>query len=487
MNNHAKTARSTTPAPKASRWPSSASKWRRWSIPLAAGLVAVLVGIDWWSGRAFEAPPIIPDLTLEDTDKEVPEAIEREKTNVRRQPRSGKAWGQLGKVLLAHGYGTQARECFVNAEQFDPEEPRWPYYRGLELLLGHGSKEGLELLRRAVKLADRSDSDNLAPRLTLAENLISLGHYKEAEAELALVARKKPKEPRLIFYQGVLAIHRGEPHRAIELLTPLAKHPLIGAKVCSQLATLYTGSNDTRRAAEYTSQSKGALYDHSWDDPYRIESVRMRVGRVARFQAAAKLRDGNQYERNAAELSRMIEAQDKDSDIAHLTLGDTLIRLGRLDEAEKSFRKALEMEPDRMRTVVTLGQLLFMRAVHLQQTKGADSEQALANYKESAKFLRQAEQLKPNDAFANLFLGRALLALGQVEEAIPALRLVCAVRPEMTLGHLYLGEALLANGQLDKARPCLEQAVEMADKANARPREALQRLVEAEKKAATKR
>jgi tetratricopeptide (TPR) repeat protein len=460
----------------------------RWALA-ACGLAAVVVlgALGWRLGRR-EEPPAPPAISVEGLDKDIADAIQREYAAVRGpEARSGKAWGRLAMLLLAHGFDEQAGECFLHAERFDPDEPRWPYLRGANLLTEHGREEGLQLLRRAVALADRAEPDNVALRLALAEHLLALGYADEAEAELDRAAHKKKGDPRLRFDRGLLAIYRGQTRRAVELLTPLTDHSVVGGRVCSQLAALHARLGDAGRAREYARRADESTSYYQWPDPYRAEYAGRRVGRLARFRQAARHKDYHQYALAVKQLSRLVDAGEKDFDLAYYALGGSQMALGDLDAAEQTFRQALRLEPERAQTIIYLGQVLFLQAMRLQRQKGDGPAAARAKYKESAELMQRSVRLKPNDAEANQCLGRALLALGRPREAAGALQVVCDVRPEKMVGHLYLGEALLADGQLARARACLQQAADLAGKSDSRPRQALKRLGEAEKQAGVKR
>src|SRR5439155_19466770 len=92
-------------------------------------------------------------------------------------PRSALPWGRLGMVLVAHDRTAEANQCFAQAEQLDPREPRWPYFQGVALSLG-APEEALPKLQRAVELCGDAAE---APRRRLAELLLLQGRAEEAE------------------------------------------------------------------------------------------------------------------------------------------------------------------------------------------------------------------------------------------------------------------------------------------------------------------
>jgi cytochrome c-type biogenesis protein CcmH/NrfG len=98
-------------------------------------------------------PPTIP---LDGVEKAVADAITSAREQVEEQPRSAEAWGQLGRVLLAHNFNRQADQCFAQAEKLDGTQPRWPYHQA-HLAASEDDRLALHHLRRAVELGDRYD------------------------------------------------------------------------------------------------------------------------------------------------------------------------------------------------------------------------------------------------------------------------------------------------------------------------------------------
>src|SRR5262245_34900950 len=129
---------------------------RHFWVILAAVLLVGLAGglLVWWGVTTTTPQP--PVLALEGVDPDVARAVNDALEGVRREPRSGAAWGQLGMVLRAHRLDAEASGCFDQAAALDPDSPRWAYFRA-DLLLAQDFNAALPPLRRAVELADRHD------------------------------------------------------------------------------------------------------------------------------------------------------------------------------------------------------------------------------------------------------------------------------------------------------------------------------------------
>ena len=116
--------------------PATAARRRR-GLWVAGGVLAAAL-----TGAALAAwawtrpgPPRPPQPDLAGADPEVVEAVAEARDAVLRAPRSAAAWGRYGQVLRAHDFGAEANRCFAEAERLGPAEPRWPYLRGLTLVL----------------------------------------------------------------------------------------------------------------------------------------------------------------------------------------------------------------------------------------------------------------------------------------------------------------------------------------------------------------
>jgi tetratricopeptide (TPR) repeat protein len=441
----------------------------RWlaALILVAGVVA---GVGWWLWPGQPVPPP-PEVPLEGVEPRVAQLIRDESEAVRRAPRSGISWGRLGQVLRAHGFDEQAVACWVQAERFDTLEPRWPYYRGVVLLM-QGDNRGLDSLRRAATLADRFDPTNPGPRLTLTEQLLAHAGDEEAQQVLRAVESKHPRSARLHFNQAVLAERGGDTTRAILLFARLTKHPCARQKACTRLAALHARQGQLDRAAEYEKQAGRMPEDSRWPDDYWDELYSRDVGRQARYRELAGTRDD---EAAYQQLLEMTSGEDTSDDKAHFALGKTLLRMGRRDEAERALRKALALEPKSVRVLYLLGAVLFQQAQEQREQKG-DAAAIAARYEEAIALMRRAIEQKPGDADAHLVLGRALLARGRRAAAIEALRVPIATRPEDFRGYLFLGEALIEDGQFAEARKHLERAAVLAPADEPGPARALERL-----------
>ncbi len=171
------------------------------------------------------------------------------------------------------------------------------------------------------------------------------------------------------------------------------------------------------------------------------------------------LESGNRYfekkqYKEASIMYRQALRKDPRYGEAYHRLALTQLRLGRLPEAVRSLRRAVELLPHSTDVKVQLGELYL---AGLAATSPANTRQI--------EFLRNeikglAEQLPPNSAQRRRFLGFYHLSQKQIKEAIAEFRAAheaAPFRPDITLP---LVETLLQDGQTQEAEKLARELIE---------------------------
>ena len=128
---------------------------------------------------------------------------------------------------------------------------------------------------------------------------------------------------------------------------------------------------------------------------------------------------------------------------AHINLGTTLGELGRLDEAEASYSKAIALKPDYAEAHCNLG-------ITLQKLGRLDA--AEASYS-------QAIELKPNYAEAHNNLGNTLKKMGRLEAAEASYTQAIELKPDFAEAHFNFGNILEVQGRLEAAETSYTQSI----------------------------
>ena len=125
--------------------------------------------------------------------------------------------------------------------------------------------------------------------------------------------------------------------------------------------------------------------------------------------------------------------------------GIILQNLERLEEAELSLRKAIELKPDFAEAHTNLGTLL----------------KELGSLREAELSLRKAIELKPDFALAHFNFGTVLTSLGKLEEAEVSTRKAIELNPNFAEAHSNLGNILNDLGKSKEAETSIRKAINL--------------------------
>ncbi len=157
--------------------------------------------------------------------------------------------------------------------------------------------------------------------------------------------------------------------------------------------------------------------------------------------------------------------------------GNTLLSLGRLDEAEQAYRRALELKPDFAAAHNNLGNVLRLggRLVEAEQSFRAalallpESAEVHNNFgnvlmdagrtEEAEQFYRKAAVLAPDYAMAYANRGHALRALGRLEVAEKSYQKAIGLKPDSAEAYYGLGNVRLRGGFPYEAEQAYRQAI----------------------------
>jgi len=143
-------------------------------------------------------------------------------------------------------------------------------------------------------------------------------------------------------------------------------------------------------------------------------------------------------------LRHLADRHPADASIRH-DLGSALRDLGRLDEAEASLRKAIELDPTMPWTNQELG--------HVLRDRGK-LEEAAASY-------RKESENDPRRPWAHHELGGVLRRLGRLQEAEDAFRAEIAIKPDQYWSLIALADVLVDRGNSTEATACFRKVIEI--------------------------
>jgi tetratricopeptide (TPR) repeat protein len=400
----------------------------------------VLAGAAGWYFAWYRSGPAPPAVALDGVEAPVLAAIEKERAAVQKNPHSAEAWGRLGVVFLAHRFKSEARICFVRAEERNSNEPRWPYFQGI-ILTNADTDSAIAKLRRAVELCgDQPD----APRLRLADLLATDGRSAEAQAEYRHLVQLNPSHPPANLGLARLAYEQGEMQASLAYLKESSSSSFTRKVSHTLLAMIHQRSGDHRAAERELHAVDSLPEDAAWPDPFEEETAPVRADKRNRLAQATQFLDQNRVNEGMTALEQLTRDYP-DWEMPWRVLGILLLQQRKHPSAEQALRRATQLAPDSVQAHYYLGCVASLER---------KSDLALASF-------RRATELKPDYAIAQFNLGQCLKQRKDLAGAIEAFRSAAQSRPYMADAHVNLGELLAQAGQTTEAITHLKQAVDL--------------------------
>jgi tetratricopeptide (TPR) repeat protein len=488
-------------------------------------LLAVVVGGALaWVGttrlRTSQEALAIPALpNLDAMPAMAADAIRAADREARRNPGSGEAIGELAMAYHANTLDRAADEIYALAEARDPDDPRWPYYRGMIGLTIGDNQAAISGLERAVVI--RPDLAHGWARL--GQLYFTSSRPDDAEAAFRKALELMPTQPHAAVGLGRVVGRRGDWAGAARMLEGTVRaNPSFGpAHRMLALAYEALGRTEAQRIHEKLGSSIGLemrdplMFDlylrsstgfllvmqakiaETWGDRVRSEELIRRSLEVApddpdvllaagRFLANPASGDRSKLEEARALLRRAMEISPDYLNIHHdlamatQALGDTLA-------AERLWTGLLERDDEHAMAWMSLGQIAHLRGQHdlarERYAKGlavpADTpyslgDPALGHHRfalaaasggdprGAERAFRAAQAEKPSFADAWIDHARFLASQGRTEEVIPLYEEAVARAPVEAKLRLSYGNHLLQAGAWDAAREQLAVGVRLA-------------------------
>ena len=136
-------------------------------------------------------------------------------------------------------------------------------------------------------------------------------------------------------------------------------------------------------------------------------------------------------------------AESPDSAAVHFNLGLAYTRMAKMDSAESSYEKALEIDPKHARAWVNLGGARLLRW----------------DFKGALEANEKALEIDANLLLAHYNKGQAHLYLGEAEAMLPCYERVLELNPDHATGHSFYAVGLLAAGDAARAREHLSKSM----------------------------
>lgn len=363
---------------------------------------------------------------------------------------SSERYGRMGLLYQIYDLHEAAWACYERAARLAPTEFRWPYFLGrLQQSTGH-----LEPAIDSYRLALEARPGAAAALLWMARAQRDLNRPDDARATFEKVLARDPSSVPALFGLGQIALARGDHEEAVRRFEAALRAGPDAPILHYNLGMAHRGRNEMARAREHLRKASGP--PGTGFDPlqYGIEDPLT--------EAMRDLATGTQAHRNRGTLA---------------------LRMGHVDAAVESFRKALESDPTDPLLHWNLGVALEARddlegamAQYSEVVRNPSTEPAIlgsahlelgkllergGSRGEAAKHYSAALQAAPDLPDANSRLARLLMKDGEHERALEHYRRALESKPGDVQLHFWRAMALVRLHRHAEARARLEDGLRL--------------------------
>jgi protein O-GlcNAc transferase len=284
------------------------------------------------------------------------------------------------------------------------------------------------------------------------------GRLAEAEALYREVLAGDPEDVDALHFLGVIALQRGDPLRAAEMISRALARNAGNAPAHNNLGTALSAQGKAKEAlvcfldalalqpdyADAMCNLGGALM--VLGDPERAAACLRRALAITPTLPEARSRLETLLQDRQRELEALArdEAGLRPDDVdAHVSLGKRFRAYGELDKAVACCQRALLLAPGSPLALYHLGNALNSAGRH---------GEAIACY-------RKALEGKPDFPDALVNLGTALYGQGELDEAIACCERALALDARIPEAHFTLGNGRKDQGRFDEAAARYESAL----------------------------
>ena len=440
--------------------------------------IAIVLGACSGRESSVADEPVVAG--VDSPDKDLADHLKAMIQAVRTTPGSALMRGRLGMAYDVNGFETEALATYAQAETFDPDDFRWPYFTAHLLAANDEHAQALETLARALAI----DADYASAWLWQGTWLLELDRTADAmiafERALDLGSRDAAA-----FGRAKVMVAQGDYAEAVELLESLARaseNPLIHRTLGEALRG--QGRTAEARVAMIRGRNAGPV---NWNDPRRDQRS-AHVRGHASYQLAQGLSSSGRIREALAILERLRgyhpEAncgRDEDFFLACNLMNSFSIAYDRDGDPERALatvQRGLALNADFAPFHLTIANLYRQqrdldlaldhvdRALELNPARGYAHEQrgrllfGMGRYADAKAAFESALRLEPEKRTTLFYLGLAEVELGNWKFAVERFERVVELEPSFPLGHVFLARSLAETGRIDEARQAQQSARE---------------------------
>jgi len=318
----------------------------------------------------------------------------------------GRAYGDVGVILMAAEYQTEADASLRNALTLARSDSRWPYYLGQLYAAKGDPAKASELFERALKLK-RADLPTL---VRLGGTYLDGNRPEDAERVFSQALALQPTSAAAMAGLGRAILARGNAARAAEYLERALAIEPEATSLHFPLAMAYRQLGDLKKA-DAQSQQRGRG-EPTLVDPLMQELAGLLESALAYQNRGLEALQAGNFAGAVPHFRRALELEPKNPALGHM-LATSLYQSGQADAAIRQFEEVLRWAPAHARAHFSLGVIL--------ESQGRD-QAAATRFAAAVKY-------EPDYVEARLGLAHCLELLGRAEESLPHYRHVVKIDP----------------------------------------------------------
>jgi tetratricopeptide (TPR) repeat protein len=344
------------------------------------------------------------------------------------------AWDLLGEVYEARGRVSQALEAYEQAAQADSNDLGAVLGSGRMMLVDRPAdalsrfEAVLQVEAAATTTMSDGRSAQFAARFGAAQAMTQLDRVQEAHATLDDLAAERPDDADVQLWLGRVEEQLDHDDAAEQHYRESVRLAPTVFDGYMALARLYDSLERTTDAVAVLESARSAV----------PESAQMRQDLGSYALSRSRLEEAEREFRRALELDAALPA-------ARFGLGVTLRRAGRLDQAEAAFEALAEIDPGHPGLALERGQLFEARG---------QADRAVEYY-------RAALHESPEDRNLMLRLGGAEVAAGEYDAAEETLADVQRQGPPSAEAEHFIGRIAFARGQYPEAEQHFNRSISL--------------------------
>lgn len=253
--------------------------------------------------------------------------------------------------------------------------------------------------------ATNADTETL---VDLASDLMDAGEWQKARAVMQQLVNINPEDPWPHGALGMALMQMDELEEAEQCFRRALEKGGDDAQIFLLMARIYAHRGDPGGQLEWAQRAAKCGGD-SLEPSFAVADAQIRLGQLT----------------EAEEVLKGVSTAHPENVQAHRMLGDIYLSLQRIDDAGREFEAALEQEPTDAALWTSLG--------HTLERAGKHEEAVVA--------FQRASLLEPANAQYAYHVGDAYLALEQPEMAIGYLTRAVQLNPDLAIAYYDLGLA----------------------------------------------